>query len=69
LVENESTGLVVNPENTDEVAEAMKKLIVDEKLRLEMGENSRKAVELCSIERGLNDELKVLKAVAEGEQD
>ncbi|MEM4189677.1 MAG: glycosyltransferase family 4 protein [Candidatus Caldarchaeum sp.] len=69
LVENESTGLLVNTENTDEVAEAMSKLIGDEKLRLEMGENARKAVELCSIERGLNDELKVLKAVGEGEQD
>ncbi|RLF89074.1 glycosyltransferase family 1 protein, partial [Thermococci archaeon] len=38
-------GLLIPPSNEDALKEAMEKLLTDEKLREELGENGRKAVE------------------------
>ncbi len=66
VVEDGLTGFVVDPQNLDEVEEAMLKLISDERLRSEMSARCMEAVKLCSIERGLKDEVKVLNTVLEG---
>ena len=49
---NEETGLTVEPENTEQLAEAINKLIQDDDLRMQYGENARKrAGELFDIEK------------------
>lgn len=45
VVENGVTGFVVPPNNPQEAANAIEKLILDENLRKEMGQNARKRVE------------------------
>jgi len=66
IVEDGKTGYVVNPHNYEEIAEALIRLAQNEKLRAEMGEAGRRAVEVLSIERGLKEEAEVLKDVVEG---
>ncbi|MEM1936573.1 MAG: glycosyltransferase family 4 protein [Candidatus Caldarchaeum sp.] len=66
LVEHGSTGLLVNPDNPEQVEEAMVKLLNDEKTRLEMGAKAGEAVALCSIERGLREEMEVLSIILQG---
>ncbi|MEM1955984.1 MAG: hypothetical protein QXN44_04525, partial [Candidatus Caldarchaeum sp.] len=64
--EHGSTGLLVNPDNLEQVEEAMVKLLNDEKTRLEMGAKAGEAVALCSIERGLREEMDVLRIILQG---
>ncbi len=67
IAEDGSTGFVVDPHNLDEIEEAMLKLISDEKLRSEMSARCREAAELCSIERGLKEEVRLFNKLLEGE--
>ncbi len=45
IVENNITGLVVPVQNADEIAKAIEKLLLNEKLRVAIGKNGRKRVE------------------------
>ncbi len=66
IVEDGKTGYVVNPHNFKMVTEALVRLAQNEKIRAEMGESGRKAVEVLSIERGLKEEADVLEDMVEG---
>jgi len=44
VVENNRTGIIVEPKNAEQAAEAINKLIADPELRLKMGEQGRKMV-------------------------
>jgi len=66
IVEHGKTGLIVDPDNVDEVARAIEYLIRNEYTRMEMGVLGRRAAEILSIERGLKEEAEVLRNVAEG---
>lgn len=64
LVQNGTNGFVVR--NVDELAEAVTKLAKDEKMRQEMGEKGFESAMMCSLERGLVEESRVLNEVIEG---
>jgi glycosyltransferase involved in cell wall biosynthesis len=44
VVDNFKTGFIVEPKNTDQIADAMLKLINNQNLRIEMGKNGREKV-------------------------
>lgn len=46
IVENNTTGLIIEPNNIEQLADAIKKLIDDEGFRIELGINGRKRVEM-----------------------
>jgi glycosyltransferase involved in cell wall biosynthesis len=45
LVINGVTGLLVNPEDVNSLREGLRRLIVEEKMRMQMGQASRRRVE------------------------
>lgn len=48
LVKNGENGFIINMSDADDIAEKIEKLMSDDKLRIKMGENSRKAAENLS---------------------
>uniref|UniRef100_A0A7C5Y7D3 Glycosyltransferase n=1 Tax=Caldiarchaeum subterraneum TaxID=311458 RepID=A0A7C5Y7D3_CALS0 len=64
LVKNGTNGFVIR--SVDELAEAITKLAKDEKLRQEIGDRSLESAMMCSIERGMTEESRVLREVIEG---
>ena len=57
------TGITVEPENVDALAEAMKKMIECPKMRKQMGEAARARVQECFLE---NDMLEKVLRVYQG---
>jgi len=61
LVEEYSAGILIDPKNISEVAEAIVRLTKDDSLRETLVSNGEKALEMCSIERGVKEEAEVLQ--------
>lgn len=67
VVENSVTGIVVPLANPQQLADAIEKLVTDEKLRNEMGANGRKRVEqLFNWEDNVKQMCDTYKEIAEG---
>ncbi len=60
LVENGKNGMVVNPNNTDELASKMMQLLADKQLTRTMGEIGLSTSKLCSMEEGLKSEMQAI---------
>lgn len=58
-LENGKTGFLVEPKNSQQIAEKVIKLFSDQRLLVEMGENARKKAEKFSIENNANNTEKI----------
>lgn len=62
-VENLKTGLLFNPENPEELSELLDTLVKDENLRNSLGEAARKSDKIWTMQRTVDEYLKVYKLV------
>lgn len=60
LVENGKNGMLVNPNNTEELASEMSDLLADKELTRTMGEVGLSTSKVCSMEEGLKAETRAL---------
>jgi glycosyltransferase involved in cell wall biosynthesis/GT2 family glycosyltransferase len=70
VVDDENTGILVEPDDTHALAQAIIRLIRDEKLRGRMGENGRARYDkLFSIDACIRESLKIYEDVARRAKD
>jgi len=68
IVEDGVTGLLVEPDNSDALAEAVLKLCASPDVRAEMGQKSReRALEKFEISKVMSKQVQVYQALVEGE--
>jgi len=60
-IENEKSGLLINPNNPEELLSALSKLINDSTLRYQLGKNARQKAEQFTLQRMIEETKKVYK--------
>lgn len=63
IIENGYNGLLVNPDDVDDLTRCMLMLLENEEMCRELGERGHETAKLCSMERGLKEEVAIVEEI------
>jgi glycosyltransferase involved in cell wall biosynthesis len=66
LISHGRNGFLVDPDNTEELAESIKSILKRDALAEELANNGKVTAELCSVDSGVEAELRLFREITGG---